>query len=144
MAYKVRKFQSPDELESFMNGSVVGDAVLPHDMSAFIGKDITVGAQTVTFEAAAEPDKVTGSMLPLREFLKQLSDGLGADYKSGLRSGRLRIEEATPTNGVKLTGGSALSMLGYPASGTEGSLLDADSIVQAYMGTDGSHTLITK
>ncbi len=148
MTTKIRKFRDIIEAEHYLNGGVVGGnaAVVP----GIVGKNLIVGATTVTFTAVGSG--VTGDTTALffKDIKSQIETAVAA-VKVFLLDGKIAIIEKTPTSGALVTkDGTANAILGFQNnSNIQGKIFAPPPSatppcwVWACIGLDNSHVIYT-
>ena len=114
--FKVYKFRDISELESHLQGAIVGGSVV-NGFTGLENKTLVFtqpAAATCTFTAGATPGFHT-----FAEVVTQLEAAV-AGLRVSQKENRLRLKQDTPTpgNGVIITGGTARSVLGLSSTAT--------------------------
>jgi hypothetical protein len=150
--FKLYKFKDISSLERHLQGAVTAGANTSKGYRWLVGKTVIFSkpsVQTVTFTPGAfGPQDLT-----FAEVKAQLEAGLaGSVIKVYALDNSLVIIETTPSLGVKITGGTGLSILGFDPLGATGLVYNyadgssaavAPHFVAAYP-MDGHHVLMVR
>jgi hypothetical protein len=148
---KVSKFRDISSMERFLQGAIyAGQDPLPGYQNV-VGKTLIFGLpliQTVTLaKAAYSPTDLT-----FKDLKTQIEAALGGAVVVSILDQQLSIMETVPALGTQLTGGTALSLLGFDSAGALGPVYNyadgsAAVVIPHYVHSyyaDGHHVLITR